>query len=158
MPIALTDCTVLGGSGHPVVVGKIVNRRFSEVQVELEHPDRGVRDKIHYAEILELLIGGPGAVTTGGSFIGGGFGVAGALEGIAVATVLNLLTTRTRLFTIMQFSTHRGEVFLHYGALEPGALRIALSSVLTRLRFFDPSWTEKKLQRLETLRAKGNTE
>ncbi len=153
MPIVLADCTVLGGSGHPVAAGESVTVRFGEDTVELEHPHRGVTDKIHYAEILECAIGGPGTVTTGGGFIGGGFGVAGALEGIAISSVLNLLTTRTRVLTMIHFSTHRGEVFIHYGGLEPGALRIALSAVFTRLRHFNPSWIEERVRRLEALQA-----
>ena len=44
---------------------------------------------------MRLEIGGPGLVKTGGGFVGGGFGARGAIEGMAIAAVLNGLTTRT---------------------------------------------------------------
>src|SRR5262249_16799941 len=83
-------------------------------------------ETIPYPEIVDFSITGPGTVTTGGGFIGGGFGVAGALEGMAVAAVLNALTSRTKVHTFIGLVTHQGELFLHYEGMEPGALRIAL--------------------------------
>jgi hypothetical protein len=55
-----------------------------------------------YADITSVEIGGPGLVRSGGGFIGGGLGAAGAAEGIAIAAVLNALTRRTRITTIIQ--------------------------------------------------------
>jgi hypothetical protein len=75
-------------------------------------------------------------VTSGGGFIGGGFGVEGAIVGIGVASLLNALTTKTNTFTFtfMQLETTDGEVFFHYGAMEPSALRMELSPVFVALR------------------------
>ena len=53
-----------------------------------------------YSEVEGLEIGGPGLVKTGGGFVGGGFGARGAIEGMAIAAVLNGLTTRTSIKTV----------------------------------------------------------
>jgi hypothetical protein len=42
-------------------------------------------------------------VKSGGGFIGGGFGAAGAVEGMAIAAVLNALTTQSGLLTREEF-------------------------------------------------------
>jgi hypothetical protein len=84
------------------------------------------------AEQLSAVdIYGPGAVTTGGGFIGGGFGVVGAAVGIAIATALNALTTKTSLVTFIRLAEPQRELFVHYGILEPGALRVELSPFLS---------------------------
>jgi len=51
-------------------------------------------------QVKRLEIGGPGLVKTGGGFVGGGFGARGAIEGMAIAAVLNGLTTRTSIKTV----------------------------------------------------------
>ncbi len=83
--------------------------------------------------VTGISIGGPGAVTKGGGFIGGGFGLEGAAIGIGIASILNAITTRTKIFTVVQIATQKSEVFLHYGYLEPSALRIELSPVFVAL-------------------------
>jgi hypothetical protein len=59
--------------------------------------------------------------------IGGGFGVQGALTGIAIAGLLNALTTRSEILTIVHVELVAGEFFALYGGAEPHALRISLS-------------------------------
>lgn len=56
--------------------------------------------QIPYRDVEVVDIGGPGLVKSGGGFVGGGFGVAGAVEGMAIAAVLNALTTQTRIKTV----------------------------------------------------------
>ena len=46
-----------------------------------------------------MEIGGSGMVRSGGGFTGGGFGLGGAVEGMAIAAVLNAMTTRTSIKT-----------------------------------------------------------
>ena len=155
MAIHLEQCTLLGGCGYPLAVGQRLDVRFSSNAICLQASEERGTVEILYPEVVDLAITGPGAVTTGGGFIGGGFGFDGALRGMAVATVLNLLTSRTKVHTFLQIVTHQGEVFLHYGGLEPGALRIVLSPVFTHLRRCDPGWFDVRLQRLDALRSHG---
>jgi hypothetical protein len=86
---------------------------------------------------------------TGGGFAGGGFGVEGALQGIAVATVLNALTTKSKIHTFVAVITNVGELHFHYAGMEPSALRVALASTYTALRRLDPNWQRARLAALE---------
>jgi hypothetical protein len=90
--------------------------------------------QIPYRDIEVIDIGGPGLVKTGGGFVGGGFGVAGAVEGIAIAAVLNTLTARTTIKTVMRVQATDCELFLLCTTTEPDALRIALSRALSAIR------------------------
>ena len=79
-------------------------------------------------------MGCPGEQTTGGGFIGGGFGLEDALAGILIAMALNMLTTRTTIDTVLGLRTRSAEIFLHYDEATPTDLRMLLSPVFTRLR------------------------
>lgn len=131
-PIWLSPCTVLGGSGYALPTGTEVNVCLGQSAMTIRTLTDGQTEHVSYPEVVSITISGPGRVTSGSGFIGGGFGVAGAVEGMVVATILNALTTRTKVHTILEIITHRGELFLHYGQMEPGALRIVLSPVFTR--------------------------
>jgi hypothetical protein len=86
-----------------------------------------------YADITSIEIGGPGLVKSGGGFIGGGLGVAGAGEGIAIAAVLNALTRRTKITTVIQVQAADTELFFLDTKTPPQALRIRLSPGLVAL-------------------------
>jgi hypothetical protein len=45
--------------------------------------------------------------------------------------------------------TNAGELHLHYGEIEPAALRVELSGVFAALRALDSGWTDKRLRILE---------
>lgn len=129
----LHDCTLLGGCGVPLRLNGASKLRFSSAGMEVVGPtDEAV--PIAWGELTAVNISGPGKVTSGGGFIGGGFGVEGALIGIGVGSLLNALTTRTKVFTFLQIETVDGEAFFHYGGMEPSALRIELSPVFVAMR------------------------
>jgi hypothetical protein len=73
-------------------------------------------------------------VKSGGGFVGGGFGAVGALEGMAVAGVLNALTSRTTITTIVRVQSAACELFLLHTQLTPEQLRIHLSHPLGAIR------------------------
>lgn len=134
----LQGCTYLGGAGIPFIEGERIDAFFDASDISIRGEKRSA--KFSYVELAELAITGPGKVTTGGGFVGGGFGVEGALEGIALAAVLNALSTRTKINTFITAITNFGEIHLHYAGMEPGALRIALAAVFHRMRQADPVW------------------
>jgi hypothetical protein len=144
----IRKCTLLGGTGYALLAGDKVDLTFSKDKLLVLGP-HNISIGISYLEIVDISISGPGNVTNGGGFIGGGFGVEGAVEGMAIATVLNALTSRTKIHTFITLITHTGELHLHYGGMEPSALRIALSEVFTTLRRLDPAWLRVRLERLE---------
>lgn len=149
----LMDCIVLGASGFPFSVGSKINVSFEDGSVHCIHAARTAKFDIF--ELAELQITGPGSVTTGGGFIGGGFGVDGALEGVAIATVLNFLTTKTKVHTFLTLVTNFGELHLHYSGMEPSALRMALASVYVKLRRIDTAWQESRMRILQAQHAMG---
>jgi hypothetical protein len=151
----LEPCTVLGGSGYDLTAGRDASVAFRTDAIVIGGQATDVAQRITCPEIIDLQIEGPGSVRRGGGFIGGGFGVAGALEGMAIASILNALTTKTTIHTFIQIATDTAEIFLHYGGLEPGALRIALSSVFTHLRKLDAGYLSSRTRHLEVLRERG---
>jgi len=83
---------------------------------------------------VSFEIGGPGLVRSGGGFSGGGFGLGGAIEGMAIAAVLNAMTTRTSITTIMRIQGTGCELFLLDSRLTPDRLRIEMSRTLGVIR------------------------
>ncbi len=89
---------------------------------------------VPYSEVEDVEIGGPGLVRTGGGFVGGGFGARGAIEGMAIAAVLNGLTTRTSIKTVVRIQGAACELFLLHTKATPEQLRIELSRPLGAIR------------------------
>jgi len=79
-------------------------------------------------------IGGPGLVRSGGGFVGGGFGATGAVEGMAIAAVLNAVTTKVLVKTVIRVQAAASEIFMLHTDLTPDALRIQLSQSLGKIR------------------------
>lgn len=149
----LEGCTVLGANGFPFAAGGILSLQFDEKTVNFIGPGRTA--SFSYAELAEVSISGPGSVTTGGGFVGGGFGVDGMLQGMAAATVLNLISARTKIHTFITIIANFGEIHLHYSGMEPGALRIALAAVFVKLRRLDPAWIAQRTSVLDHQCASG---
>lgn len=102
--------------------------------VVIAHRQPKVLAEVPYSQIEDVEIGGPGLVKTGGGFVGGGFGAAGAVEGMAIAAVLNTLTTRTSIKTVIRIQGTSCELFLLDTKLTPEQLRIAMSRSLGAIR------------------------
>lgn len=81
-----------------------------------------------------MEIGGHGLVKRGGGFVGGGFGVPGAIEGMAIAAVLNGLTARTSIKTVVRIQGTGCELFLLHTSATPDQLRIGMSRTLSIIR------------------------
>src|SRR5688572_19715559 len=67
--------------------------------------------------------------SSGGGFVGGGFGLEGAAQGMLAAGVLNAMTTRTKLITLFSLHAINGEAFFAHDSLTPHELRIHLCEV-----------------------------
>ena len=100
----------------------------------------GVLADVPYSEVEDVEIGGPGLVKTGGGFVGGGFGARGAIEGMAIAAVLNGLTTRTSIKTVVRIQGAACELFLLHTKATPEQLRIELSRPLGAIRSARATW------------------
>jgi hypothetical protein len=118
-----------------LVIGEPYDARFLEDRLAIFPPYSGeALAQVWYSEVEDIEIGGPGLVKSGGGFIGGGFGAAGALEGMAIASVLNALTTRTSITTIVRIQGKSCELFLLHTRSTPEQLRIEMSRALGAIR------------------------
>jgi hypothetical protein len=134
----------LGGfmPGAGLTPAQAYDVRFLEERIAVfqSAPDHYVNSQldplaeIPYGEVAAVDVGGPGLTKTGGGFIGGGFGVAGAAEGMAIAGVLNALTTRVKIKTVLRIEAAHAELFFLNTQVEPEALRIGLSRALGAIR------------------------
>lgn len=100
--------TVLDGAGWCPRVGSVV-----QLHLYQERFDIGMNDgtlpltSVNLDSMRDMRIEGR-SVSTGRGFIGGGFGVKGAVEGILAATVLNALTTRDESFVTIELEADHG--------------------------------------------------
>lgn len=124
--------TLLGGSGFDVEFGAVcsVLSLPDAVDVRAEVGGVGVAT-IPYADVIGLDIAG-GVTTRGGGFIGGGFGLEGAAEGMLVASFLNSLTTKTSIDTGLAIASINRELLLNHNSITPQELRQRLSPLFTR--------------------------
>jgi hypothetical protein len=135
--VSLRDVAYLGGyvPGAAIFAGERYDVRFLEDRLLVVVCRRAeILAQVPYSEIEDVEIGGPGLVKTGGGFVGGGFGAKGAIEGMAIAAVLNALTTRTSITTIVRIQATGCELFLLHTRVTPEQLRIELSRPLGAIR------------------------
>lgn len=136
--VIVPEVIFIGGycSGAQLHAGLAYELRFLNDRLLLSSARGGLTAlaEVTYAGIREIVVGGPGLVKSGGGFIGGGFGLAGAVEGAAIAGVLNALTSRTAIKTILQMQAADGELFFLHTEMVPQDLRIHLSRAIVAIR------------------------
>lgn len=108
-----------------------------------------------YRDVNSLHIGGQGAVTTGGGWIGGGFGLTGIVTGALIASALNQATTRHSIETVIYFQTMKGEVILLNNQFTPEHLRIMLSPAFSRIEAAHRTTPASPVNVVEQLRQLG---
>ena len=136
--VCLRPVVLLGGyapDAAAIVIAESYDARFLEDRLAI-YPVRywEARIEVPYSEVEDVEIGGPGLVKSGGGFVGGGFGAVGALEGMAIASVLNALTTRTSITTIVRIQGTGCELFLLHRQSTPDQLRMTMSRALGAIR------------------------
>ena len=152
-PIILHECTILGAPGFPFLPGDSVTLVFEGDAVSCNSATRTIPFSL--IEVSDLSVSGPGTVVSGGGFIGGGFDVDGELTGMAIAGVLNALTSKKTTQTFIVLTTNFGELHLHYSLMEPAALRIFLGGIFVRLRFLNTQWRHERVRVIEDQLASG---
>jgi hypothetical protein len=135
--ISLREVAYLGGyvPGSAISACERYDARFLEDRLLVVACRQAeILAELPYTEIEDVEIGGPGVVKTGGGFVGGGFGATAAVEGMAIAAILNALTTRTSVKTVVGIQGTDCELFLLHSRLTPEQLRIELSRPLGAIR------------------------
>ncbi len=133
----LRDSVYLGGyvPESPITAGERCDVRFVEDRLLVFEARRAeVLAEVPYSQVEDVEIGGPGLVRSGGGFTGGGFGLGGAVEGMAIAAVLNAMTTRTSIKTVVRIQGTGCELFLLHTRQTPEQLRIEMSRTLGVIR------------------------
>lgn len=135
--ITLREVAYLGGHvpESAITAGKQYDVRFLEDPLAVCAVRRAdVLAEVSYGQVEHMEIGGPGLVKRGGGFVGGGFGVTGAIEGMAIAAVMNGLTARTSIKTVVRIQGTSCELFLLHTSATPDQLRIGMSRTLSIIR------------------------
>jgi Short C-terminal domain len=135
---AVPRCVYLGGVNVPVPVGAEVDLLFGSAGIDVHHSPpargRGPIAQLTYAAQFSVELSGPGRFTTGGGFAGGGIGLEGAAAGMAVAAVLNALSTRTRVESVIAVLSADYEGFFLCREHDLDELRRLLAPVFVRAR------------------------
>jgi Short C-terminal domain len=135
--VTLHKMVYLGGylPGAELVTGDQYHVQFLEDRLlVVQWLVTRVLAELTYTEIEDVEIGGPGIVKRGGGFVGGGFGTAGAIEGMAIASILNGFTSRTSIKTILRIQGTGCELFFLHTRVNPERLRIDMSRPLAAIR------------------------
>lgn len=143
-------CTYLGGANVAVPVKAEVDLLFGSTDIRV-HQSPVLRDSeaiacLPYASQFAVELSGPGRFKTGGGFVGGGFGLVGATEGMAIAGLLNALTTRTQVISVIAVLSADYEGFFLCREHAPDELRRFLAPVFLRARQLQPAAGEPEPQ------------
>jgi hypothetical protein len=152
---AIGTCTYLGGHNLELTVREAYVIAFDGAALVVRDTTGKERQRFALADMVALEFSGPGAHTTGGGFIGGGFGLEGAATGMLAAGVLNALTTQHKVLTIVRMETATAQGFFSHEVHTPEALQIRLSAVLATIkhaaRDAQAASTDSTMDRLERL-------
>lgn len=141
----MADNVYLGGSEDSLVVGRSYDlvARQTALQVWLSPATRNGSPVVAYPVArgsITLAISGPGETSTGGGFVGGGFGAKGAVEGMAAAAaVLNHLTAKSSTTTHITVTSADSEAYFVHDVMAPDVLRRHLSTLFVALAAERPS-------------------
>ena len=101
------------------------------------HAGHGELDRIAYSDVNFLDVSGQGTKThtSNAGIIGGGFGLEGALKGMALAYLVNAATTRAATVhdTVVSLRAAQRAVMMRNETFEPDELRIILSPAYYRI-------------------------
>jgi hypothetical protein len=133
------ECVFLGGANVSVDTKARVDLLFAmdELRVyrsPLVRLEGEPITRLQYGVKFNIELSGPGRFTTGGGFVGGGLGLMGAAEGMAIAGILNALTTRTHALSVIAVLSAEYEGFFLCQDLAPDELRRGLAPVFLRAR------------------------
>jgi hypothetical protein len=134
--VLVEEALLLGGFGYPLVQNSLCSVEFEETTVSVAGFGASGPETLSlpYSELTSLSVGGAGKIREGGGFVGGGFGLEGFAIGASVAGLLNAMTTKHRIETLLGLQTHEGELVFLCTTIEPASLELALSRVRALLR------------------------
>jgi hypothetical protein len=124
--IATIETVYLGGAGVPLTTYEKSTLIVSRKGYSIGQGGSSIWTQ-SFEGLSGIQISGEGLYQTGGGWIGGGFGISGALKGAAFATVMNALTTRTHNDCYFRFVYPGVDATFQVLSHTPRNLEIALS-------------------------------
>jgi hypothetical protein len=128
------EFVVLGGSGWEYLKGEKHIISIDADKIRIGNLTTLIEMDISISDIVDIEISGPGTVTSDAGISGGGFGLEGALKGIAIATVVNLLTTHRSTKTIIRIGYKKSEIVFITSKIEPEQARLYFSSIFAQIK------------------------
>jgi Short C-terminal domain len=119
-----------GGTTVPIGSSCIIDFGKESIRIEAA---QNVEDVVLYRDVHALQVTGSTTRHSAGVF-GGGFGVAGAAEGILAASVVNSLSATTTVYTVLRIATTSAEYVFVSNAFDNNALQMFLTPVQPRIR------------------------
>lgn len=151
-----------GGSGIAIAVGSAFFLSCRDNAFAISYVLSNEEVVLPYGNLIAFEVTGPGTEITNAGLAGGGFGIEGALQGIAAAALVNAATTKKTTNTFLRVATAEGEAYFHFNGIEPQALRLAFSSAAlaaeankSRNIHNTPSNLASELQKLHQLKIDG---
>lgn len=120
--------TIINAERIDIPQGLFAEALFTSSSLIVTVCDTGQTVELANDDILKIEISGPGTVTTNAGLIGGGFGFEGAAWGIAAASLINAITTKSTTNTFLTVATSTGSVTLHTDMYDPEVLQMRLAS------------------------------
>lgn len=98
----------------------------------------GIDESVPYSDMGALQIGGSSS-RSGAHVIGGGFGVAGAIEGMLAASVINSLSSKTTRTSLIRVAARSSEYVFVSQTMDTNTLSMLLTPVQLRIRQASPA-------------------
>jgi predicted RNA-binding Zn-ribbon protein involved in translation (DUF1610 family) len=128
----LRSFSLAGAGGTAIPLGSECDVMFAADVIRILSTGGHV-DNVPYREVHAVEVTGSTTRSSAGVF-GGGFGVAGAAEGMLVASVINSLSARRTVYTVLRVAAAAAEyVFVSY-KFDSSALQTFLTPVQVRIR------------------------
>jgi len=132
---------LLGGYGlkDGIRPGDKVDLHFTREEIWISETTGYVPYLRRSYETAQALEFEGGVVRKGGRYAGGGFGVLGAAEGMAMAALLNSLTTKTSIHTTVRLEAQDAELFFFTDQAPPKTLYMQFAEVRARINAATPA-------------------
>lgn len=150
---------VIGGSGTEEKPGAVVYLGTADSNFIISSATDDREKLVPINSLTSVDISGPGTQTTNAGIVGGGFGLAGAVQGMLAATLINAATTRKKTDTFLRIATSEMETHFHLSNIEPSELRLVLSPLFVAMESKkaapNPAALANEIQQLKALHDSG---
>lgn len=127
----LRDFTLRAVAGTRIPIGSSCVIDFPSDGAHIS--SNGLEEFLPYPDIHALQISGSTTHSNAGVF-GGGFGVAGAAEGMLAASVINSFTSKTTVYSLVRIAARTAEYVFVSHVVDSGSLEMMLTPVQFRIR------------------------